>query len=158
MSNPFGLDERAMLNDPRSSFGPWIVFSRDGNMICAVLNDFTNLQESPAGFGSTIKEAVTELLKDRKLHCHRAMWSGWGAPAGTCDEPAFSDEIHPNCLSMLLCAEVARCQKHGGWSAEGTAALAIYYRTIEANRLQALEWEEELEHPLTGQAGKVGRR
>lgn len=146
MSNPFGLDENRMLNDPRSKYygNNSIVFERDGNMICAHLNDFVNLQESPAGFGPTIKEAVTELLKERKLHCHKAMWSGCGLPAGTCDEPAFSDEIHPNCLAMMLCAETARCPNHGGFDVGAAAALAIYYRTDEANRLQSLEWEMEL--------------
>ena len=57
MNDQFGLDEAKMLNDPRSKMWPWIVLERDGDMICAHLNDFVNLQESPAGFGKTIKES-----------------------------------------------------------------------------------------------------
>ena len=36
---------------------------RDGNMWCATRKDFVNLQESPAGFGATIREAMSELAK-----------------------------------------------------------------------------------------------
>ena len=144
MINPFGLDENKMLNDPRNKMWPWIKLDRDGNMIFACLNDFTNLQESPAGFGPTIKEAVMDLLKDRKLHCHKAMWSGYGTPAGTCDEPAFSDDIHPNTVAMMLCAETARCPKHGGLVLEAAAEMAIYYRVDEMNKSEALIWEATL--------------
>lgn len=35
----------------------------DGNAWCATKNDFVNLQESPAGFGATALEALTELAK-----------------------------------------------------------------------------------------------
>jgi hypothetical protein len=141
MSNPFNFDECKMLNDPRCRMWPWIILKRDGNSICAHLNDFINLQESPAGFGATLKEAVVGLLKDLKYHCHSAMWTGYGAPAGTCDEPAFSNEIHLNALSMMLCRETTRCPKHGGFDIDAAAALAIYYRTDEANKLEALDWE-----------------
>lgn len=36
---------------------------RDGNMWCATFGDFINSQESPAGFGVTIIEAITSLLR-----------------------------------------------------------------------------------------------
>jgi hypothetical protein len=36
----------------------------DGDQWCATKNDFVNLQESPAGFGPTIREALTALAKD----------------------------------------------------------------------------------------------
>jgi len=36
----------------------------DGNSWCAVRDDFTNLQESNAGFGKTPQEAVNELIKE----------------------------------------------------------------------------------------------
>ena len=124
---------------------PSIVFERDGNQICAHLNDFVNLQVSPAGFGSAIKNAVMDLLAQRKLHCHKATWSGMGLPAGTCDEPSYSDDTHPNTLAMMLCSDTARCPKHGGLDVGTAAALAIYYRTDDANKAQALEWEIELE-------------
>jgi hypothetical protein len=39
-----------------------IDLSMDGDMWCAVFRDFQNLQESPAGFGKTRKEAVIELI------------------------------------------------------------------------------------------------
>lgn len=36
----------------------------DGNAWCATRNDFENLQESPAGFGDTAREALTALAKE----------------------------------------------------------------------------------------------
>ena len=36
----------------------------DGNACCATKSDFTNLQESPAGFGDTFLEAMAELCKE----------------------------------------------------------------------------------------------
>lgn len=36
----------------------------DGNAWCATKNDFVNLQESPAGFGDTGREALTALAKE----------------------------------------------------------------------------------------------
>ena len=141
MSNPFGLNEAAMLNDPRSKYWPWIVFERDGNMICAHTNKFVNLHESPAGFGHTIKTAVVDLLKNMHMRCGKAMWFGYGGPAGTCGDAAFSSEIHPNSLAMIICGEIARCPKHGGFDINSGAALAIYYRTDDANRTEALDWE-----------------
>ena len=35
----------------------------DGNMFCAVLPDFVNLQKSPAGFGETEEDAINDLHK-----------------------------------------------------------------------------------------------
>lgn len=40
-----------------------IIFSQDGDMICAKFKDFVNLQESPVGFGSTYEEAQQDLLR-----------------------------------------------------------------------------------------------
>jgi hypothetical protein len=93
MADPFGLNEREMLNDPRSTMWPRIVLVRDGNAICAHLSSFVNLQESPAGFGFTIKDAVKDLLVDMKRRCRQPLWWGWGGPAGTCGEPAFTSQI-----------------------------------------------------------------
>jgi hypothetical protein len=39
-----------------------IVIEMDGNMWCAHYDDFTNLMESPAGFGETPQKSVEELL------------------------------------------------------------------------------------------------
>ena len=36
----------------------------DGNKWCAVYQDFINLQESPAGFGNSVAEAVEDLMKN----------------------------------------------------------------------------------------------
>lgn len=45
-------------------FDEKIEITLDGNMYCAVIeNNFTNLQESDAGFGETKELAVQELLK-----------------------------------------------------------------------------------------------
>ena len=127
----FGLNVAAMLNDPRADFGPKIILEMDGNAIFAHLNDFINLMESPAGFGYTNAEAVKDLLVNVKMTCHRAQWWGTGAPAGTCDEPAYTSEIHPNSLNMLLAHQCARCPKHGGFDLDAAAALALFYRTTD---------------------------
>lgn len=39
----------------------------DGNQWCATRKDFSNLQESPTGFGDTALEALTELCKALKF-------------------------------------------------------------------------------------------
>jgi hypothetical protein len=45
----------------------------DGNAWCATKNDFTNLHESPAGFGDTARDALTALAKE--LGCRPSkMW------------------------------------------------------------------------------------
>ncbi len=41
--------------------GPKSRVFMDGDQYCAVMPDFINLQESPAGFGSTVEEARDEL-------------------------------------------------------------------------------------------------
>lgn len=38
----------------------------DGNMWCAVRHDFVNLQESLAGFGPTLYEAIVDYFKNEK--------------------------------------------------------------------------------------------
>lgn len=38
-----------------------LIIKRDGNMFFAHFDDFTNLQESPAGFGHTIAMAIADL-------------------------------------------------------------------------------------------------
>ena len=43
--------------------GPKVRTFMDGDSWCAVHPDFKNLQESPAGFGATRDEAVTELTR-----------------------------------------------------------------------------------------------
>ncbi len=48
--------------------GPSVRVFMDGNMWCAVNPDFTNLQESPAGFGKTKEDAIAQLKDEiRKL-------------------------------------------------------------------------------------------
>ena len=37
---------------------------KDGDMFCAVLPDFKDLQESPAGFGKTENHALMELISE----------------------------------------------------------------------------------------------
>jgi hypothetical protein len=41
------------------------ILEKDGNMFCAKRNDFSNLQESPAGFGITALIAISDLLKQQ---------------------------------------------------------------------------------------------
>lgn len=54
------------------------VFEKDGNMICCHLLDFVNLQESPAGFGSTPLHALQDLLRlcDEGRRLYRDMNAG----------------------------------------------------------------------------------
>lgn len=42
-----------------------ICFFKDGDKWCCVNADFVNLQESPAGFGDTFDEALSDLQKAR---------------------------------------------------------------------------------------------
>jgi hypothetical protein len=41
-----------------------ICFFRDGNKWCCVRQDFTNLQESPAGFGNNFEEALGGIAEE----------------------------------------------------------------------------------------------
>jgi hypothetical protein len=43
---------------------PEVIFSQDGDKICATFKDFINLQESPAGFGDTEEEAKANLFQE----------------------------------------------------------------------------------------------
>ena len=43
----------------------------DGDMVCAVLHDFVNLQESPSGFGYCVADACENLIKD--MHSEKEM-------------------------------------------------------------------------------------
>lgn len=125
---------RTALNDPRSNFGPKIHLQNDGKAVFASLSypgrkeDFINLMESPAGFGNTRKEAVMELLEDMNMKCRQPLWFGWGGPAGTCGETAYTDQVYFNSISGLLTRECARCPKHGGFDLGAAAALALMYR------------------------------
>ena len=40
---------------------------KDGDQFCAVFNDFTNMQECPAGFGDTALEALADLAGNRNI-------------------------------------------------------------------------------------------
>lgn len=40
---------------------------KDGDMFCAVLPDFKNLQESPSGFGQTKWHAIIDLISQAEL-------------------------------------------------------------------------------------------
>jgi hypothetical protein len=48
---------------------------REGNQWCATRQDFVNLQESPAGFGDTVLEALSALAKE----LHYVPSKMWGA-------------------------------------------------------------------------------
>ena len=45
---------------------PHMCLFMDGDKLCAVYDDFVNLQESPAGFGEGPHEAIQNLLAARK--------------------------------------------------------------------------------------------
>lgn len=47
---------------PRPTVHPIMVYA-DGNAWCAVPIDFVNLQESPAGFGDTMVDAIEQLCE-----------------------------------------------------------------------------------------------
>lgn len=98
---------------------------QDGNMRCAHYHNFVNLQESPAGFGPTDEEAVAALLKEAPPRCRKAMWFGTGAPAGTCDEPAYGPDTAIKDPGWLLMEpEVFRCPLHGGPTLEQRASVS----------------------------------
>jgi len=46
----------------KETYEEGMVITKDGNQWCAVGPDFINLQESPAGFGDTQKEAKINLM------------------------------------------------------------------------------------------------
>lgn len=41
-----------------------LIFEMDGNSVCCHDENFVNLQESVAGFGDTIEEALSNYLKE----------------------------------------------------------------------------------------------
>ena len=50
-----------------------------------------------------------------KMLCRKAMWSGYGTPAGTCDEPAYGPQKEMRDFQGgWMAHEIARCPKHGG--------------------------------------------
>jgi hypothetical protein len=46
--------------------GPDVRYFKDGDQWCAVRKGFVNLQESPAGFGSSQGDALADLEKSEK--------------------------------------------------------------------------------------------
>jgi hypothetical protein len=101
-----------------------ILFSQDGNMVCATYHNFVNLQESPAGFGETRRLAMMALQAEHPLRCQKAMWFGYGGPAGVCGEKAYGNFIGKDSPArwpqpakhkqMWLSPQTARCPNHGG--------------------------------------------
>ena len=74
---------RIIRDNPIPMKGPpdhAVCFFRDGNKWCCVNGDFVNLQESPAGFGNTFDEALSD-LKRFLPHVHVA---GEGKDIDTC--------------------------------------------------------------------------
>lgn len=112
-----------------------IQFSQDGNMVCATYHDFENLQESPAGFGETRRFAMMDLQQEAPLSCRKALWWGYGAPAGTCGEKAYGSDptpyrpktwTYPEQLSEIsFNRQLARCPDHGGPTWEKAIALML---------------------------------
>ena len=47
----------------RAHGGPSVRYKMDGDQQCATLDDFINLQESPAGFGDTEEAALEDLVR-----------------------------------------------------------------------------------------------
>lgn len=111
-----------------------ILVGHDGNAAFARFNDFVNLQESPAGFGDSSKSAVMDLLRNANMRCGKALWFGYGAPAGICGEQAFGGEVHVNTLGMFVERRqgLPRCPKHGGLDLSASAAIALMNNCKEA--------------------------
>ena len=62
---------------------------------------------------------TVEEAKAIKMTCRKAMWSGYGTPAGHCDAPAYG----PECLmrdkpEWWTSPGIARCPRHGGPTVE----------------------------------------
>jgi hypothetical protein len=51
-----------------------VKLNRDGNAWCATKSDFINLAESPAGFGNTILETLSELCKALEFSPTKLNW------------------------------------------------------------------------------------
>lgn len=101
-------------------YGQSLVVEKDGAAYCAHYDNFINLMESPAGFGAEVAQAVRALVDASPMRCRKAMWWGWGGPAGTCDADAFGSERNRDgsqSLEFAHCPETARCENHGGPSA-----------------------------------------
>lgn len=62
----------------------------------------------------------SEDAKVIKMTCRKAMWWGYGAPAGHCDAPAYGPEKHmrDQVPEWWTSPEIARCPAHGGPSIE----------------------------------------
>lgn len=94
-----------------------ILFSQDGNMVCATYHNFINLQESPAGFGETRRLAMMALQTEAPLRCQKALWFGYGAPAGVCGEKSYGNYVGLPRLrnqEIWFTPQTARCPKHDG--------------------------------------------
>ena len=53
--------------------------------------------------------------KPIEMRCRKAMWSGYGMPAGLCNEPAYGPEAHMRDKDEYWTEErIARCPQHGG--------------------------------------------
>ena len=57
-------DPQESINQVMDWWGTGIQVKKDGDQWCATQSDFINLQESPAGFGNSPKEAVDALLAE----------------------------------------------------------------------------------------------
>jgi len=50
-----------------------------------------------------------------EMRCRKAMWWGYGNPAGLCNAPAYGPEKHMrDSDDHWKSAEIARCPLHGG--------------------------------------------
>ncbi len=113
-----------------------VIFEQDGNQICAHYENFSNLQESNAGFGDDEAKAKANLYAlEAPGCCQRAMWTGYGAPTwcyapayGPSDELLFVkargydsvetynwfDRVNPNAQMMQYRHLEQACPRHGG--------------------------------------------
>lgn len=54
-----------------------------------------------------------------KMLCRKAMWSGFGTPAGICGAPAYGPEPHMRDRDEYWTEpKIARCHLHGGPSVD----------------------------------------
>lgn len=63
------VDDYELVQDKQSGVPHnALCYFKDGDKICCVFGDFINLQESPAGFGDTNEEALTDLSANWKKY------------------------------------------------------------------------------------------
>jgi len=65
----------------------------DGNQVCCTYHNFRNLQQDPAGFGDSLKDAFIDLIKQRPLKRHTELkpWEAVWVQEDHTDNPTTAE-------------------------------------------------------------------